>query len=244
MYGGEINMTTYIKFLEGKFRDKRMFDVQYDNVTVSFTDNLFYGYVFLQNETAMFWNPNHTISFRSTVRKCFTIDAPDIEQNLNWFFGMYISNDIFPHGRRPGPSDVGGFLTYLHYPGQRFTSYYSVKTGWELKTNNSQNYIMYFTMKNIDVITRRNKPHKTCFEDWKNYDRYIMDRIMTEAKCRPSHWTTTLNLPLCSNATAMKNFKWQPSTAQIEIYGPPCKVIERLDYTYHEKDEKEDLAGM
>ena len=38
MYGGEINMTTYIKFLEGKLWDERMLDVEYDNVTVSLKD--------------------------------------------------------------------------------------------------------------------------------------------------------------------------------------------------------------
>ena len=237
-------MSMYINFLKGIFWDKRMLDVEYDNVTVSLKENLLYGYVFLQNETAMIWNPKHSVTFRSSKRKCFTIDAPDMNQQLNWFFGIYINNDIFPIGRRPGRNDAGRFYTYLHFPGQRFTSYYTVKSNWMLRTNNSESYFMEFTIKNIDVITRRSKPKKRCFEDWKNYDSYIMGNVMTEAQCHPPHWIPTSNMPLCSNTTEMKKFISQPTTGQIEEHRPPCKVIERLDYEYEEADENIDMIRM
>ena len=39
-YGDGINTTTYSQFLQGKFADDRMRDIDYDNVTVSLNDFL------------------------------------------------------------------------------------------------------------------------------------------------------------------------------------------------------------
>ena len=103
---------------------------------------------------------------------------------------------------------------------------------------------MQFTIKNIDVITRRKKPQEQCVEDWTNYDKHIMDRMMIEAKCQPPHWMPTSKLPLCSNITQLKKFIYQPSTALMDAYGPPCRVIERIDYSYQEKDDDKDIAGV
>ena len=244
VYGGNVNMSTYIKFLRGELWDERMLDVDYDNVTVSLKENLAYGYAFLQNETGWIWNVTHHVSFRSSERKCFTIDAPDFDKSLNWYFGVYIKNDIFPNGKWPQRKDGGGFFTYLHYPGQRFTSYYTVKNQWPLRSNKSENYEMLFIMKNIDVLTHRRKASDMCYEDWKNYDQFIMDSIMVDNKCRPPHWITDKKLPICSNVTEMAKCSLQPSTAQVDRYDPPCGVIERLDYTYQEKAEKQDIIGM
>ena len=95
---------------------------------------------------------------------------------------------------------------------------------------------MLFKIKNVDVIRHRWKPQKRCFEDWKNYDQYVMDNMMLKAKCHPPHWNPTTNLPLCTNATQMKIFIEQPTMDEIKKYDPPCKVIHRLDYTYLEID--------
>ena len=238
VYGSDVNITTYTKFLEGKLWDERMLDVEYDNVTVSLADNVLDAYVVLQNTTEYSWNPKFRVSFRSLERKCFTIDAPDIDQSLNWFFEICIKNDIFPEGRRPQLEDEEFFSTYLHYPGQRFTSYYTVKWDWMLRSNNSKNYVMHYEMRNVDVIRHRWKPQEPCIEEWKNYDQYVMDNIMLKAKCHPPFWNPTTNLSLCTNSTQMSKFRVQPSTAEIDQYDPPCKVIQRLDYTYKEYENK------
>ena len=99
---------------------------------------------------------------------------------------------------------------------------------------------MIFTIKNVDVIRHRWKPQERCFEDWKNYDQYVMDNMMLKVKCHPPHWNPTTNLPLCSNSTQLKYFEREPSIADIKKYDPPCKVIQRLDYTYVEDDEKDE----
>ena len=37
-------------------------------------------------------------------------------------------------------------------------------------------------------------------------------------------------------AYPMKNFAMHPFISDIESFDPPCKVIDQLNYIYHEKD--------
>ena len=240
-YEEGINLTSYVQFLKGDLWDDRMLEVDYDNVTVSFAENLIYAYYVTQEETNHYWNLTYgdKVSFRSSGRKCFTIDAPIVEDHLLWYYGIYIKNDIFPEGKR---SPSNRIFTYLHYPGQRFTSYYTVKTEWDPRINKTKSYTMDFNINNVDVITNRNKGKERCIEEWKEYDKYIMDDIMKETGCHPSHWKPPTSLPLCTNETEMKNFALQPTTLKVEMYDPPCKVIERLDYAYKEKDDPREFS--
>ena len=95
---------------------------------------------------------------------------------------------------------------------------------------------MKFQVKDIDVITRRNKIRNPCFENWINHDEFILDQIMNRIGCRPPHWTTRLNLSVCSDTTKMKKFVRQPSYAIIESFHSPCRIIDQLDYLYQEYD--------
>ena len=157
---------------------------------------------------------------------------------------MGIRNTVFPKGIRPvysyfdgsNPDDGAGFFIYLHYPGQRFTSYYTIKYDWDSRGNNTNDYYMKFDAKDVEVIRHRNKPTQRCFEDWQNYDQMIMDNVIREAGCRPPHWNTTLNLTLCSKSDEMQHFKDQPTTAKVQEFDPPCNVIERIQSDYFEDD--------
>ena len=73
-------------------------------------------------------------------------------------------------------------------------------------------------------------------------NHFVIDDIMEETGCHPSHWIQPTSLPLCTNATGMKNFSLQPTTLKVEMYDPPCKIIERLDYTYKEKDDPREFS--
>ena len=95
---------------------------------------------------------------------------------------------------------------------------------------------MEFGVKNVEVITRRNRVQEPCEKDWKNYDKYIMNEMLRKAGCRPPHWKTDLDLSICSDPQQMKIFSRQPNTAELESFIQPCKIINKLDYTYEEYD--------
>ena len=238
IYGDEnINMTSYQRFLKGEIWNENMLDVDYDNVTVSFSDNLLGAYLVSHNYSTEIYRPDHYVSFRSGRRKCFTINAPILRQEALFYFQFYVKNDLFPNGGRSASNRI---FTYFHYPGQRFTAYYTIKYNWNDRKNTSNNYIMHFSVRNIDVVSRRNIRQEPCLEEWKKFDQYVMDQTIKQAKCRPPHWPSTLNTSLCLNTTLMKIFARQPSTAYVEAQTPPCKIIDRLDYRFEEVDANTD----
>ena len=183
----------------------------------------------------------HNVTFRSPNRKCFTIDAPFDDkwtnQNALLSYTMVIKNDIFPDGER----SRNGIFTYLHYPGQRFTGIYSIKYDFASKQNKSQLYVMLYQVRNIGVISRRNKNNDPCIEDWREYDEQFMEQKMNKIGCRPPHWKATSDLPTCTNANHMEAFSRQPTPTEIGNFTQPCKVINQLDYSYVEVDSDDPL---
>ena len=144
----DINISSYRSFLKGDIWDERMLDVDYDNVTVDFSDNLLGVYLVSHYWNATSFNPEYFISFRSARRKCFTVNAPTMKQTPLFYYRVYIKNDIFPKGKRSYGTRI---FTYFHYPGQRFTSYYTIKYDFADRQNASSSYVMLFSISNIDA---------------------------------------------------------------------------------------------
>ena len=137
--------------------------IEYDNVTVSLADSLIRARYETYSEKKYNWDPSYYVSFRGSDRKCFTINAPITENDTLWKLEIDIKNTIFPDGKR---SQSNRTRTYLHYPGQIFTAYNTLK--YIFASNHTYDYYMEFQIRNIDVITRRNKNRETCVEEWKN----------------------------------------------------------------------------
>ena len=99
-------MVSYTKFLDGKIWDDCFLKVDYDNVTVSFTDNFqeakYATHDYSYNDKVIHKNmaTYHHISFRSSNRKYFTIDAPFFEDQLLIYFRVNINEGIFPDGKK------------------------------------------------------------------------------------------------------------------------------------------------
>ena len=232
----QINLTSYKKFLKGEIWDARMLKVEYDNVTVSLSENLIQAKYETHSEIIANWNVEHFVSFRSPDIKCFTIKAPHLDEGLLLGLWIQIENNIFPDGKR---SVLHKISTNFHYSGQRFTSLYTTKVDFDFKKNTTNNYRMQFSVRNVDVITRRNKKQEPCVKEWKNYDVYYLQYWMNEIGCRPPHWKSQNDnfLPVCSSSNEMKNFSRNLHIIQsIQSIKPPCKVIDRLDYIFEEND--------
>ena len=97
--------------------------------------------------------------------------------------------------------------TYFHYPGQRFSSYYTAKEDWDVIRPDTLTYSKSFRLSDIQVIKYCNKRSAPCVRDWRGHDQYVMDKMMLEVGCRPPQWNTTKNLPLCSTQRQMKKYQ-------------------------------------
>ena len=142
VYGDhEINATSYDDFLLGNTWNERLAKVDYDHATISLSESLKFGYYVTFNNHYIKWDADFYVSFRSAARKCFTINAPFPERDLLWIYSVNINNSIFPEGTRSYSNRI---LTYIHYPGQRFTSYYTMKQFADSRQNKSNEYVIEF----------------------------------------------------------------------------------------------------
>ena len=60
-----------------------------------------------------------------------------------------------------------------------------------------------------------------------------MNKIIGKAGCKPPHLNSIMNVPMCSNESSLAFF-WEPSIAQVELFKPPCKSIDQIDFSYEE----------
>ena len=169
-FGTGINTTTYSKFLQGKYWDKRMMNIDYDNVTVSLEDYLTEIGLQFANFSTRQWHsnfkmgrefegiPSFYVSNRNGKNKCFSFTIPYVSKTPIISFFTRMNADIFPNGKRvPYPTfngddiNAGGFMAFLHYPGEHFRSYFDKKYVWKERVNNTKNYDMVLTVKNMEV---------------------------------------------------------------------------------------------
>ena len=236
-------MEKYIKFLEGEFWDDQLADIDYDNVTVSLDSNILTANIITPSKSMQAWIPTFYTSFKSSERKCFTIDAP-IRDHALWYFNISIKNTIFPDGNRMLTDEL---RTYFHYPGQLFAGLYTVKYDYPARPwwVPPSNYKMHFEIRDIDVVTRRNKIHEPCIESMESYDHLIISKKLTEIGCYPAHMhfyqVEKFNLPKCHNARQMKEIAALGMKHNDESIKRPCRAISRIDYTYHEIEKRRPL---
>ena len=253
-YGDGINTSTYSRFLQGEIWDDRMLSIDYDLVTVSLENYLHEMGLQYGNFTTRTWSNNFTemrhlkdapryhITNRDGGSKCYTFTLPYVHGIPVISFFAQINNDIFPGKvRSPYPnfdgSDLhgGGFTSFFHLPGQHFRSYFDKKYSWQDRTGKSRNFDMFYTIKNIEVLKRRNKYFIPCSDNWMNDAEMVMHEMMNKVGCKPAHWKIDTTLNICSSSEQMSKFKW-PSYHDLESFAPPCLEIAKLQDEYEEMD--------
>ena len=155
-YGAGVNITTYSKFLQGKYNDSRMLGIPYDNVTLSVKDVFLQVSVKLQDDSLiwMYDSKNNDsifhsnksggggsliyVNYRSGIKKCFSIEIPYFHQKLVRSLFIKIKANVFHNGKRPANPrfdgnnvDEGGFKIAFHYPIQYYRSFGTWKYQWE-----------------------------------------------------------------------------------------------------------------
>ena len=161
-FGDGINTSTYYSFLEGLLWDKRMVDIDYDNVTVNLDDYLLGARIVLANGSLYKWDSGsktYYVGMRTSSMKCFTFDVPFVKDVGVEYLVVTIKNSIFPYGFRPmhhvfdPETGTGtGFQTILNYPHQIMRSQFTAKWIWDsLGENATQKWVgMRFKIKNIE----------------------------------------------------------------------------------------------
>ena len=109
---------------------------------------------------------------------------------------------------------------------------------------------MRFTLRSMEVIRRRPKKNKLCY-DMEDYDAKIRDVIIENAGCRPIMWNTNRSEPLCSTSESFQGIvlehfdQFNQLERKNKTYLDPCLSIEKLQIEYTEENipsGEEDLS--
>ena len=165
--------------------------------------------------------------------KCFSFNIPYDEGVIINKLLITINRNIFPNKRRPmdGWAKYFGISMYYHLPNQLLKSYSTRKIMWPRETLRSYSSVIYIS--NIEILIRRRKTPTSCTSIM-NYDKWIIEEIISSVGCFPPYWNTSMRLPAC-NAT--KQLRQISNTFWDRFYGnaariPPCITMQHIDLEY------------
>ena len=160
---------------------------------------------------------------------CYSLKIPPKKEIEKYEIGL--KSLIFPNSIR---STNGGVLTFLHYTNQLILSSKTLKYTWP-KRKTYDKFSMIFKIDAVEIIKRRKNGNKACYEDWENYDNFVLLQHLNKVGCRPPYLPATHPFPLCDSREKMRDSKWYMKRDMSDI-SPPCNAMEKIYYTYEEEN--------
>ena len=180
------------------------------------------------------WIPHFYPSLSSPQKRCWTFEPPYSSNDKMISYGVMFNKSIFDGSKRPW---YKRFEIRLSYPGQQLTSP-SVKSNWG-KKESEKDYTMKFEIQNIVVMKRRNKLTESCEEDWKQNDKVLIEKMLSDVKCTLPHWNMNSTFPICQKEQLPRI---ETKFRQIRNNMPPCQEIEKILCTYEETEGISDFV--
>ena len=240
-YNESFNEHNYINFLQGGAQwNEKMLDINFTEVSMNLKD--------YKIETCYFAT---AVSYRDGICNNGSIMIKRLD-SFQWvMFTLHLplnipmisatiklKSSIFYGGIRPATDK---FLVTFGYPHQIYRSMPSAFFTWPLRNNAStKHYKMKFFLKSLEVLRRRQKMEKQCF-DMQNYDREIVQAIQENFGCTPIWWLSNRSEPMCKTRESFQKISAE-STDQIyrltkdKKYLDPCLDIQKIQVDYVEED--------
>ena len=231
-----IDRTEYLSFLKGNYLSKEILDVAYENVVLDMDvvkkwiawRNGSENYDFsIEREILKF---SYAVFLHNSFFNCYTLQVPNDKRIKK--FHVVLNASIFTFLKQPQTLDM---LAGLHYPNQFLTSGKDIKYAWrdENERGYNENFAMVFNVHGIEVIQRRNKANRHCDENWKDYDRNLLNHLIQGVGCRAPYHTFDQKIGICSTKALMKKVEWNLGNYN---HGRviPCKAMTTISYEYFE----------
>ena len=238
-YGKGITPEAYRHFLVGHFWSEKLPELNYSEVSMKLEDYLiescvytsiqsrYYGYC--RNDTRI-----ETQDFYGS--KSFMLHVP--KNKPMYSVAVKLRKSIFKDNVRPAS---GQFMIMVSHPNKMFSALSSSLDTWPARNNQSSKiFNMRFLLKGMEVLQRRQKKHKPCYESG-NFDELIMSEIIETAGCRPSYWSINSLQPICKSQTSFQailnaHLDQVSRNNKTKQYITPCSDIEKLQIEYVEED--------
>ena len=242
-----INVSSYIKFLQGQEFDSEMLQIKYSNIIKNLTDYIKEGYVRYRNGTHVSRHPDYKYYetngrnilhyenkrlfssryafFFEGFYNCYELSIPQ-DRNI-YYHSFRIDNSIFRNGIR----SQYALFTILHYPNQLLIAN-SRKYVWPKERKREDSYIMRFNIRAVELLKRRYTRNRPCNEYWEGHDNEIKQRFIKAINCRPPYLDIGSNVSLCSSKEDLKETFYLRS----DDYGidPPCHEMKKVSVFYEE----------
>ena len=174
------------------------------------------------------------ISWGRNIVKCFGLEIIDKDV---YYIRLYVKREIFPNMTR---DSNGGFAVLFHYPNQFSASFKTLRRQWPNRDASSNHY-MSFNLKGMYVnIQRYKKNQRNCIEDWKNFDKIILQKHLQKVGCKTPDQITNGTWPICSSGEKMKTARLRLNSLKLR----PCREIISIDYDMGESDDNIDYAPI
>ena len=238
-YDNSYNEMNYRRFLNNRYWDQKMLDIDFENVSMRLKDHLIQTCLYdtLLDKMNGICKEGLIIKRRDDFGYAyFTLHFPsDIPI---YSASIKLKSSIFENGIRPATDE---FYVFFHYPDQRYLSFSTYLYQWPLRTTEStKNYIMRFNLRSMEVLQRRQKRHTSCYSR-ADYDGQIRKSIIEKAGCRPSMWTAKLSGPFCTTSKSLQEIGAEhldqlQQRSSNKTYLQPCRLLKKAQIDYVEVD--------
>ena len=238
--GDNITSENYLNYLQGQYNLEEGFaKLEFDDITLNLLDYLlFIGIAFKPGSAKFRENCNSYqrcpyVKFRSSMNgfavkgefwKCYGLKPhEDYVKSTN---GIYM---VFNSSLRKAIENTT-IYTVLSYPKQMFRINTEGEYIWSNLNDTSK--FAKISIKQVELITRRDKFPDACMADWKEYDDYVLHQKIKKLGCRAPYETNDNIFPICDTKDNLKEsmFIWYEIGSK---YPPPCHEISSIvSYAY------------
>ena len=173
--------------------------------------------------------PKVYISKRSANEKCYSFDITSLSDEILERMDISIDPDIFKtkHGhnldKNIDKTKLEDYFTVsFHLPHQRRKNVFrNVET--QSIYNQSLCYHRVYSVSNIEILKRRNKPSSICIDG--PYDEMVLQRVIQSIGCKPAFIKSMNGTKLCKSKEEILSFE---KVLYKTKHPPPCKCIKSV----------------
>ena len=239
--GDNITSKNYLNYLKGEYDSRKNFTkIEFDEISLDLLDYLLYiGIAFKPGSPKFRGNcTGHQqcpyVEFRNSMNgfavkgefwKCY-----GMKPQKNFVNSTKGINMVFNSSLRKALENAS-IYTILSYPKQMFRINTEGENIWG-NLNDTTN-IAQISIKQVELITRRDKLPNACMADWKEYDDNVLHQKIKKLGCRAPYETNDKTFPICDTKNNLKKsiFVWYEIGGE---YPPPCHGISSIVSYAHE----------
>ena len=139
------------------------------------------------------------------------------------------NSSVFPNGIRSNSQ----LLAVFHLPNKISITGNSFKVIWP-KRDKKQEFVMLFTLQQIEILKRRNRRDSPCLSDEVNFDQIDLDDHLERVGCRAPYQKTRKQLKICNSMDDLHDAtSYQIQTRKSNT---PCTSASTITHSFDEQD--------